>query len=270
MKRKRMIIMSDLHCGHRAGLTPPDWWFQKNTEHIIFNPKNRSRWAQQQRAMWQWYTKTLDRLRQEKAFDICVVNGDAIDGTGSRSGGTELITTDREEQIEMAEQCIRKVGAAKHVLTYGTPYHTGQEEDFETILARRLQADISGQMFIEVNGIKFDIKHKVGGSSVPYGRHTAISREKLWNLIWADKGLQPNCDVYIRGHVHFFAANEDTLGLGIILPALQGFGSKYGVRQCSGTVDIGFVYFDFYEDGSWQWQKEIAKLKCQAEQCLKL
>ena len=33
------------------------------------------------------------------------------------------------------------------------------------------------------------------------------------------------------------------------MPSLQGFGSKFGVRQCEGIVKVGLVWFDIDETG---------------------
>jgi hypothetical protein len=87
---KRVLIMSDLHCGHRVGLTPPDWQYR---------PGVRSKWRKIQQACWNWYANEIE---EAGPFDVVIVNGDAIDGRGERSGGTELLTTDRHEQVEIA------------------------------------------------------------------------------------------------------------------------------------------------------------------------
>ncbi len=80
MPDKRLVIISDLHCGHRAGLTPPDWQsdFRKNSK------TQRNKFAELQRELWQFYADTINDLRP---VDVLVVNGDAIDGKGSLSGG---------------------------------------------------------------------------------------------------------------------------------------------------------------------------------------
>lgn len=85
----RLVIISDLHCGHRAGLTPPGW------QTPLEAPDRLAAYARQQRVMWSWYAATIAALQP---IDVLVANGDAIDGRGSRSGGTELITTDLSAQ----------------------------------------------------------------------------------------------------------------------------------------------------------------------------
>jgi len=255
-KFKRVVVVSDLHCGHRAGLTPPDHW-QKGTSYF-----------QQQQKTWNFYTDALKELQKEHPIDYLICNGDAIDGKGQKSGGTELYEPDRSKQVEIAEICLREAKADKYMLVYGTAYHTGQDEDWEKQLAWRLDAEITGHLFWECpnTGITFDVKHKVGSSQVPWGRFTAINKDKIWNTIWHDKGGQPDGDIIIRSHVHYFAYSGDGSYLCVVTPALQGFGSKYGVRECVGMVNFGFIWFDIEENGSYDWgsrimQYEVVKQK---------
>jgi hypothetical protein len=213
----------------------------------------RSKWdklSEIQSEAWRWYVK---HVRQYGPYDCVVANGDAIDGSGKRSGGTELITADREEQCEMAIQCIQQALPARRkncklVMTYGTGYHTGDVEDWENQIARDLGADkIGSHEWIDCGGVIFDFKHHIGTSAIPHGRHTAVNRDALWARLWADRGLVPTADVLVRSHVHYHAYCGDTAmqpSLRMTTPALQAMGSKYGSRRCSGIVDFGFVVFE--------------------------
>jgi len=111
----RVLVLSDLHCGHRAGLTPPQ--HQLNIA---------SKWGKLQKEVWDWFERTVENL---KPITHCFVMGDIIDGKGDRSGGTEQITTDRNVQIEMACEALSLVQASVYTMVYGTPYHTGSGED---------------------------------------------------------------------------------------------------------------------------------------------
>jgi len=232
---KRVVVVSDLHCGHRAGLTPPDHWVKG------------SAYFEQQRKTWAFYE---DGIKSLGKIDIMVCNGDAIDGKGQKSGGNEQIETNRSKQVDIAVECLKVAKPDEYRFTYGTPYHVGIEEDWEREIALRLKSEIRGHDFFEVNGKKFDVKHKIGSSTIPHGRYTPIAKEKLWNTIWADRGGQVKADITIRSHVHYYLTSSNANWLGVVTPALQGFGSIYGVRQCSGTVDYGFIWFDIYSDGS--------------------
>lgn len=244
---KRMVVVSDLHCGHKVGLTPPRW-----------HNMNDGKLYKIQKELWGFYTKAMDSL---KPIDILFVNGDAIDGTGHRAGGTDQKTTNRLEQCEMAVEAIEYAEAKIVRMSYGTPYHTGDGEDFEAVIADRVGAKIDGHTFLNINGLVFDIKHKIGSSGVPHGRYTSLAKEKLWNTVWHNRDeQQPDSGVLIRSHVHYLADCGNHLWRAITTPALQGYGSKYGVRQCSGVVDIGMLVFDIEDNGDYSWRPIMAEL----------
>lgn len=263
-KQKRVVVISDLHCGHQFGLTPPSW---HDTPDSTASPA-RIKLADFRKRTFSLYYSWIKSLQP---IDILLVNADCIDGRGEKSGQTELITSDRDYQCDMASEIIKCAKAKKIVMTYGTPYHTGQLEDFENSIAKEVKAEkIGGHEWIDVNGLIFDLKHKVGSSTVPHGRGTSIAKEHLWNLIWAEREESPKSNIVIRSHVHYhhFCGGIDWMGL--TTPALQGPGSKYGTRQCSGIVDFGLVHFDVNSSGNYEWSIHAQRLLNKSEMLLKL
>ena len=260
---KRVVVVSDLHCGHLVGLTPPGWQLRGNN-----HSGKRTKFLKIQRECWRWYENILKELHP---IYLLVCNGDAIDGKGTRSGGSEQITTDLEEQAQMAKVALSAAKAEHIVLTYGTAYHASPEgEDWENVLAIDLKADkIGSHEWIEVDGVVIDCKHHVGSSSVPYGRHTAVAKENTWNILWNEHDLQPRADIIIRSHVHFFNYCGGNGWLGMTTPPLQAMGTKYGSRRCTGLVDFGLVTIDI-ENGEYTWEAHIAKLEKQKAKALQL
>ena len=218
--------------------------------------------------MWDWYAEQAKALAP---VSVLIVNGDAIDGKGGKSGGSEQLESDRTKQVEMAAECVEVWSAKTIVMTYGTAYHTGYEEDFEAVLAGAVNAKkIGSHEWVSVNGCVFDCKHKVGRSVIPHGRHTAPAREALWNALWAEVGVEPRGRVFIRSHVHYFTFAGDETQLVITTPALQGFGSKYGSRESSGKVHVGLIHFDVDSNGGYVWQPHLLDLRGLAPQTIKL
>ena len=136
MKSKKVVIISDLHAGHRVGIAPPSW------------KGSGDKFEATRKESYKRYTKMIDK---QKPIYILIVNGDSIDGKGKRSEGVELITSDMLQQVDIAYEVIKHAEAKNIVMTYGTPYHTGQGEDFEKILADKLSANIGNHEWIEVN-----------------------------------------------------------------------------------------------------------------------
>jgi hypothetical protein len=240
---KRIVIVSDFHCGHKFGLTPPGWWASEQT------PDERLKKHKEfQRDLWDFYASKIEML---KPIHTLVVNGDAIEGKGEKTGGTELVTSDRFEQIRMAAKAIELAEAKRIRVTYGTGFHTGREEDFEKLLREFVSNEdvkVEGHLFLDVDGCIFDIKHKVARSIIPHGRVTALIRAVLWNGIWSLLGRQPEARFIVRSHVHYYEAWKNARHEAVITPAFQ-YNTIYGIRECEGTVDLGLVYFDVESDG---------------------
>ena len=266
---KKVLVISDLHCGHLVGLTHPSWWVPE--KEVAGSKTKRNKFALVQRQCWAFYEQEIKR---HGPFDVVLFNGDAVDGKGERSGGTEQITTDREEQCEMACAAIRPTmnKHTKLVMTFGTAYHTGKDEDWEALVASDLGAvKIGSHEWVDIDGVLFDLKHHVGSSTIPHGRHTAVARENLWSLLWAERGMVPRGKtntVIVRSHVHYFSYCGGAEWLALTTPALQGMGSKYGGRVCSGLVNFGFVVFTV-EKGSYQWQPILADIDSQRAKAIR-
>jgi len=250
MKAKRILLMGDFHCGHGVGLTPPHW--QIRTPDCDEETTKRPKMAALQRECWQRFDA---ELRACAPYDALFFLGDAIDGKGDRWGGSEQITTDREEQSNMAVAVFDHTRlyarrGFKIVGVYGTPYHVGREEDWENIIAQRAGFEkIGAHEWPDVNGCIFDLKHHVGSSRIPHGRHTATAADMVWNTFWAEADLQPRATIIVRAHVHYHQLVRSMGRVGMTLPALQAMGSKFGSRMCSGLVDWGFVVADIGPKG---------------------
>lgn len=248
---KRLAVISDLHSGHRVGLTPPHYQSPCCGEDYL-------------KVQQELYNAYISAIKAIQPIHLLVVNGDSVDGKGSRSGSSELIVTDRHVQGRMASDAILETNAKHIIMTRGTGYHTGSGEDFEDPIAERLGADIADQQFIELEGVKFDFKHHIGNTSLPYGRGTQPAKERLQNLLSSEYDEEPKADVIVRSHVHYHAYIGEPGWLAMTTPALQGSGSKFGNRRCSGVVHFGIVWFDC-EGGKFAWDFNIIRVKSQKQ-----
>lgn len=247
---KRVLVLSDLHCGASTGLTPPGW---QRTD--------------LQGQLWGLYANWLEELGP---FDILLVNGDAIDGAGERAGGTEQIITDRLEQCEIAAECL-SIPLAKEIhLVAGTPYHTGNAEDYEKIIADKLGGRFHSRGFFNINGAEFNLKHKIGSSVLPHLRLTALAKEISLNRAWYLEGSEPKADVLIRSHVHYHEQIMHDGCLGFITAGLQSLGSKYGSRQCGGVVHFGILVIYVTDEGGITWTTRKAVGETQRAESLSL
>ena len=246
--KKKLLILSDTHCGHVIGLTPPEYNDRSDNTKELADLRDK---------LFDWTMKEIHKIGK---VDLTVFNGDAIDGKGERSGSTELVTADRNDQNEMAISFLQRMNTKDMLMTYGTAYHTGVTEDCEDAIARRLGCDVSATQDVNINGKVFNFRHHVGSSTVPYGRSTQVKKERLWNQLWAERGEYPKADIIVRSHIHYFDYSGNADYLAMTTPALQGYGSKYGSRRCSGIIDFGFVHFEIDSKGSASWTPHILRM----------
>ena len=252
-KRKRILVISDTHCGHLTGLTPPAWQVKEFGK----SSTKRNKWAAMERDMWREYKRLLKKYGP---YDLAFHLGDMIDGKGKKSGGGELITSNLEEQSDMAAYVCDTVRlhANKGFKWYGvmgTNYHVSNDGDnWDVVSANRAGFERMGaHEWIDVNGLIFDLKHKVGGSAIPYGRGTAIARARFQNVLWAEMDAQPKSHVFLRGHNHYtFQVGEPGTWLALVCPALQGW-TKFGALECEAPVHWGISVFDVVNKNDWSY-----------------
>ena len=191
-------------------------------------------------------------------IDVLLINGDCIEGKGIRSGGNELIIPDPIDQGTAFTEFAMIINAKQIYMAFGTPYHSGIEQENEKHIAKILEADIKQWQWLKFNGVVIEMRHHVGSSQVPYSRRTAITREQTWNLIKAQKKQIPEMpNISLRSHVHYYTFGGDADWLGLTLPALQASGSRFGTSVCSGTVDLGMVVIDISKRGRYLWEPFI-------------
>lgn len=244
---KHGVIISDLHCGHHFGLCPSGYG-QKESEDI-----DREKVRLWQEKTWDWYSH---KAREIGHIDRLVINGDAIEGNGIRSGATELYEADRTKQAEIAEVCARQFSFDAATVIRGTDSHTGDAEAFEDILAKNLGTRAQDHAWLKYAGCTIDFKHHCGGSGTPGGVPPALTRDAVWNLLWAEHEMQPRATVFIRSHLHAFHAVVEDNFTAITTPALQGW-TKYGGRRMSKTISYGLVEFWISDEGDFAWKRHI-------------
>jgi predicted phosphodiesterase len=244
----RILSIGDFHCGNRAGLTPTKYNLQ--SEHSYKEYVYR-------RNCWDWFSGEVKALGK---IDVCVANGDLIDGKGPKSGGNDQIEQDRTLQIEMAVAALKSVKADRYYIAYGTGYHVGPEDDWEKEIAYQVGAEINDVVSLNVNGLIMKWRHHIGGSQTPSGRATPLLRQQEWDTLWSLGGEFERADVMVFGHTHYFQAIINRYGTAIIAPALQALGgSQLGARRLGGIVDYGFLHFDVDGKDSWSWHPHLVK-----------
>jgi hypothetical protein len=266
-KMKTILIISDMHCGHVFGLTDPKWDVSApdDAEREVTKP------IAIRKALWSWFDHELASMERP---DVLIVNGDAIEGKGERSGGTELLTSDRHVQVDMAASVIRRVRARRVFMTYGTAAHVGKEEDFEATLRDKVGAEkIEAEGHYAINGLNIACKHYIGNSASPMSKTTAMNGAQIRQTLWSIRGQQPRANLIVRSHIHrcYGVIEPGTNWAGWTTPGLQGLGTKYGARAIDGLpVDFGFLVVHVNSESSWDVEPHVAPCKLQQAAVTKL
>lgn len=248
----KCMFISDIHVGHYAGTTPPEWWLSLKNK----NPRKHG-FAILQRKMWNWYINTVKNIGP---VDYLIINGDSVEGNGSRTGGTELITTDRAEQVRMAVAVINKVEVNKGIFMFhGSAGHVGCEEDWEEFVADKLGCPIFEKKHLDIKGVVFDIRHHCSGSGKNNARNTALLNQFILNNEEYAAGTARLADIIIRSHRHFYTdvsgPRPNTRAFNT--PGLQGPGSKYARKLDGYMPDVGFLTIEIGEDKSWNYNTHL-------------
>ena len=242
----RVLSLSDTHCGNFTGLTPDK-----------YNPQSEDNYKAYvyRRTLYEWVCKQVDLLRP---IDICVADGDLIDGKGDKTGGCEQIEMKRPKQIEMATEFLKFVDAKEYHFAFGTGYHVGREDDWESIIANEFHTDADDIVTQKVNGLTMKWRHHIGGSLVPAGRATSLLRQQEWDALWSLDGEFERANIMVFGHVHYFQSFTNRFGSVFTQPGLQGLGgSQLGSRRMGGIVDFGLLHFDIKGKDDWSWKAHL-------------
>lgn len=239
--RACILLLGDNHAGHLHAPTPPGKYrADANTDR-----------GRLQARVWDTAIACVARA-MEWCRDMtgteprrCLHLGDAIDGKGERSGGTEQLEMDRNQAARnIAAPLLLATGCEEFAMVYGTGYHTGLTEDFEdevvyALRAAGTRAVIASQLHIDLGCVRLHAKHHVGGSSIPHGVHTASAREREVHLQWERDAGWPAARLTLRGHTHRYHYEGTVEAMSVVLPALLPPHTKYGGRRCFSPVDFG-------------------------------
>lgn len=221
-----IVVIGDTHIGHCLGLSLE---IKSNFPELLPIKKQ----------VKEFFCDTIESLRP---IEFCLWMGDIIDGEGkkeSRFHDTQDIT----KQIDRAHELVRYVNAKRDIAVFGTPYHTGMTADFEQLIF----PDIHTEQRVEIDGIKFHMKHHSGKSGTPVGGDIALRKMMVWNRLQEEKA-----DVILRAHTHEYRFIGDSDTTVISCPGLQFKSPDHYsyARRLNGYYDVGLLHF---ED---RWPKE--------------
>jgi hypothetical protein len=235
---KKILAISDLHCGAVAGLLPPNY---HHRDRDIKLQQNRV-----QEHLWDHWKLMCDSIGH---VDIIICNGDIVDGCNRHSHGKDILISDIMVQCDIACQCLKMIDANKYIFTQGSGYHVNDNPSADEMICKMMNGDWYNWFGdVYVDNIVINIQHETPFSKDPGGRFN--SQRKDANQL----KLQGNdADIFIRSHTHYFAYSGDANSLTVTTPCwkgLDGFVSK----KSQILPHNGYILFNVEgSDYSWDY-----------------
>jgi hypothetical protein len=278
-KARLLVVLSDLHCGHRLGLLAPNTELLEidaNGESMVWMPSL----GPTQEYLWQLYQGHLDSIMGRGLDVTLLVNGDLTHGTKYRDA---LFTESINDQCVVAEQCLTPwldAGVRTLRIIRGTGSHT-LEGSTEGMIANLLgkgypKADIAivGHGLFDVNGFRFDVAHHGPSKGIREWTSGNQARYYLKSLMLSEigRGNEPPHWV-VRSHFHSYMPPERVNAAGrtaeiVLTPSYCGM-NGHG-RQATRSQHVqshGLVLFEIGE-GRCQFEKMVETLDLRSRESL--
>ena len=199
-----LIVISDLHCGCRLGLCPPEVQLDENATYK-YTPLQADVWKR-----WEEFWKVwVPEVTRGEPFAV-VLNGDAIDGVHHRA--VTQISNNLTDQARIAAQILRPVVAACNGYFYhirGTEAHVGPSGQEEERLAEELEAipDKDGryarwELWLEIGVGLVHLSHHIGTAGSLAYETTAVQKEMEQAFVESARWGDRHPDVIVRSHRH--------------------------------------------------------------------
>ncbi len=190
-----------------------------------------------------------------------------VEGPG-RKETLGLLTTDIEEQAEMAVEAVAEVKADYRYFTYGTPFHVAQFLRGEDLVAKDFGCKPRESWRIgPLHGIYLMDRHVLGRSDIPYGQGTPLFREWVRDQLGAVMEEYRAADLQIRHHVHYYFEVRNARGRAIACPCWklptppEGWGSPYPWTLRTQYYDVGMLLIEIDKSGEVYVRPQLMPLK---------
>lgn len=197
--------MSDIHVGSIMSICSPK----------PYNSDMKSSYEPNvlQKELYNIWLESIDELQQRP--NICVVNGEPIDGANKKQLGNQSWSTNLADQAKDSVRLLQEIKTDKYLFVRGSGYHVQIDgTSAEQWIAEQMngvkysiykgmdgnKADFWAN--VEINGKMFSFTHHTPYAKFFAYRATPLAKEMA--LMALDKGRSMKYDVIVRGHVHNF------------------------------------------------------------------
>jgi len=229
----RALILSDVHMGSLVGPLPKKSGYQETpvTEYLS--------------------DKFYNIMRGIGHVDLCILNGDVVDGVNRCEEGMGLYTTDMMEQCELASELVSYIDTDRFEVFNGTGYHTKVNPSGDDIVCKLLNGNWHDwQDVITLEDIKVHCRHWQPYSKHKWSRCTSQREEayKMEHDGW-------DIDIFIRSHTHSFEYSGSSQNLTIGTPCWKGR-DAYIEQKKMERADNGYIILNI-DESNYTWEHMI-------------
>lgn len=201
---KTVTIVSDLHVGSSLGLCA-DSGMQLGEAGIYFPSKLQISVFR----AWQSFFDYAGQVNEKAESTTLVINGDSVDGFHHNT--VALATNNIEVQENAAIEILKPVAKQfdQVYVVRGTEAHVQASAQSEERIAKGIGAQVNDegqsswwQLWLDVDGMIFNIAHHIGTTSSSAYESSAVMREMVAALVEAGQWGQHLPDVLVRSHRH--------------------------------------------------------------------
>ena len=263
---KSAYIVSDIHTGSITAVCSPNPKVQEKGEN--YEPNKL------QKELYRIWCEAIEDL--SKKPDVCVVNGEPVDGANKKQGGNQSWSTSLYDQAIDSVKLLKKVNSPKFVFVRGSGYHVQIDG---TPIESFISELMGGMEYSALSGIKsnswywanLNLNDKVFSFThhLPYAKffaYRATPLAKEMALMALDKGRSMKYDVIVRSHVHYYMMVKSAHTMAFTTPAWK-YPDGHLTRGGLGGIypDIGGVEVIVETNGKIQVIEHITELQNKQE-----
>jgi len=224
---RRVLCISDLHCGSVWGLWHPDY----KTRH-----QNTIRLNSVQEEIYEKWELMREEVNEGEGYDTVFLIGDLIDGLNKRNYGMERMVSNLNEQVGVVLKLLKPICKGKEVIGItGSAYHGSADYEID----RRICNELRGKYGGSICNVRLKHTDKIiniahGSGFPPQYIGTKMSKEILLSIMSAKLEKTPNIDILIRGHFHEYAHLEMLNRHFILNPAWEG--TRHNLHSASNYL----------------------------------
>lgn len=263
---RSVYIVSDIHDGSITAVCSDKPTLQEKGE--SYEPNKL------QKELYNIWNEAIKDLTKKP--DLCVVNGEPVDGANKKQLGNQSWSTSLFDQAVDATKLLNKIPASKFLFVRGSGYHVQLDgTPIESFIAKMMNGveytSLSGIKAnswywanVEINSKIFSFTHHLPYAKFFAYRATPLAKEMA--LMALDKGRSMKYDVIVRSHVHYYMQVRSAHTTAFTTPAWK-YPDGHLTRGGLGGIypDIGGIEVIVESNGDVLIKEHITELKNKQE-----